>query len=161
MTVTTDPKPVTNHRSPEADGTVSTIADAEDDDSEDDDREDDDREDDDRDDDDREDDDREDDDRDDSEDDYEGDPRRAVFLNGLPDAEELRPLVESFATGNYAQLRQQEQALRTQSKDPEILAAARELVERTEPDPLSKLLLWLSVLFFLFIVGWVYFHHGQ
>jgi len=89
------------------------------------------------------------------------DPRRAAFLDELPDAPVLRPLIESYVAGNYARLRKQELVLRDQTEDPEILAAGRELVERTEPDPLSKALLWLSVGFFLFIVGWVYFHHGQ
>jgi hypothetical protein len=87
--------------------------------------------------------------------------RRAAFLDDLPDAEELKPLIAAFVDGNYALLRQCEQALAKQTTDPEILAAARELVERTEPDPLSKSLLGISVVFFLFIVGWVYLHHAQ
>jgi hypothetical protein len=161
MTVTTDPKPATNHRSAETDSSVPIIANAETDDRDDSEDDNDDRDDSEDDNDDRDDSEDDNDDRDDSEDGDEADPRRVAFLNDLPDAEELRPLVESFVEGNYALLRQQEQALRTQSKDPEILAAARELVERTEPDPLSKILLWLSVLFFLFVVGWVYLHHGQ
>lgn len=89
------------------------------------------------------------------------DPRRAAFLRDLPDTEQLRPLVAAFASGNYALLRQLERGLASQTQDPEILAAAHELVGRTEPDPLSKKLLGLSVLFFLFIVGWVYLHHAH
>lgn len=107
-----------------------------------------------------------DDDQDDSDDDQDdsddgADPRRAAFLDDLPDADELRPLIESYVEGRYARLREQERSLRDQSKDAEILAAARELVERTEPDPLSKILLWLSIGFLLFIIGWVYLHHGH
>lgn len=89
------------------------------------------------------------------------DPRRAAFLDDLPDSPELQPLIAAFVAGNYAVLREQELALRAQSKDPDVLAAARELVERTEPDPLSKALLGFAVLFFLFLVAWVYLHHGQ
>ncbi len=91
----------------------------------------------------------------------ERDPRRPAFLDELADIAELRPLVAAFVGGNYARLRQLERALPRQTSDPETLALARELVERTQPDPLSKAILGISVLFFLFIVGWVYLHHAQ
>lgn len=89
------------------------------------------------------------------------DPRRASFLDDLPDRAELRPLVEAFVDGNYAELRGLERELKKSTNDTELLAVARELVERTEPDPLSKKLLALSVVFFLFIVGWVYLHNAH
>jgi hypothetical protein len=89
------------------------------------------------------------------------DPRRAAFLDDLPDAEELRPLISAFVEGNYARLRQLERALQRQTTDRDILDSARELVERTEPARESKLLLLFSVLFFLFLVGWVYFGHAR
>jgi hypothetical protein len=89
------------------------------------------------------------------------DPRRAAFLDDLPDTPELRPLIAAFVAGDYARLRLLEQSLSGQTGDIEVLSAARELVERTEPDPLSVRLLWMSVLFFLFIVGWVYLHHAH
>lgn len=89
------------------------------------------------------------------------DPRRPAFLDHLPDNPELRPLVEAFVEGNYARLRSLERELRNKTKDPELLAVARELVERTEPDPLAKKLLALSIVFFLFIVAWVYLHNAH
>lgn len=92
-------------------------------------------------------------------DDADRDPRRAEFLEDLPDVPELRPLIDAFTEGNYARLRSLERDLRSTSTDPELLALARELVERTEPDPLAKKLLGLAILFFLFIAAWVYLHH--
>lgn len=94
-------------------------------------------------------------------DDAEREPRRAEFLEDLPDAPELQPLIDAFAEGNYARLRSLERELRSTTSDPELLALARELVERTEPDPLAKKLLGLSILFFLLIVGWVYLHNAH
>ncbi|HMA94907.1 MAG TPA: hypothetical protein VKP30_19585 [Polyangiaceae bacterium] len=89
------------------------------------------------------------------------DPRRPAFIDELPESELLDPLVAAFVDGNYAHLRELERALAKDAKDPEILEAARELVARTEPDPLSKKLLGLSILFFVLVVGWVYFYHAH
>jgi hypothetical protein len=91
----------------------------------------------------------------------EDDPRRAAFLDDLPDAEALRPLVVAFVRGNYALLRQLERSLQRETADPDLLEAARELVERTEPAPESKVLVLLSVIFFVFLVAWVYLGHAH
>lgn len=89
------------------------------------------------------------------------DPRRPAFLDELPESELLEPLVAAFVAGNYGRLRELADALAKQTNDSEILEAARELVARTEPDPLSKKLLGLSILFFVFVVGWVYLYHAH
>lgn len=87
------------------------------------------------------------------------DPRRPAFIDELPESELLEPLVAAFVAGNYAQLRELARTLAKETSDSEILEAARELVARTEPDPVSKKLLGLSILFFVLVVGWVYFYH--
>lgn len=86
---------------------------------------------------------------------------RAAFLDDLPDDEALSPLVAAFSKGNYAELRRLEEELQRSSGDPEVLNAAKELVERTEPAREAKALLLISVVFFVFLVGWIYLHHAR
>jgi hypothetical protein len=86
---------------------------------------------------------------------------RAAFLDDFPDSPELLPLIHAFETGNYAYLRKLERSLQQHCTDPELLASARELVERTEADPTAKKLLLLSVGFFVFTLIWVYGSHGH
>jgi hypothetical protein len=87
-------------------------------------------------------------------------PERAAFLDDFPDHPELTPLIRAFEVGNYAALRKLEASLRERCHEPETLDLARELVERTDPDPTAKRLLLLATGFFLFIVVWVYLNHG-
>ncbi len=79
------------------------------------------------------------------------------FLGGLPDDPQLEPLVAAFQAGNYALLRQRATALLANADLPEqTRQAAKELVRRTEPDPLIRPLLGLALLLLLLVAWFCY-----
>jgi hypothetical protein len=81
---------------------------------------------------------------------------RPVFLLDYPEDPELERLVAAFEAGNYALVRRDAPALAEKTTDPAIKAAALELRERIEPDPLAKYLLFVSALLLVLLTIWAY-----
>lgn len=88
-------------------------------------------------------------------------PLRARFLAHLPDDPELRRLGEAFERGDYALVRREAPRLAESTEDDEVRKAARDLLQRLEPDPLMKYLLVLSVLLFVVVTAFVYASQGH
>ena len=81
---------------------------------------------------------------------------RPHFLLSFPDDAELQKLVRAFEAGNYRAVRQLAPELIRTSEDITVRAAARELMRRIEPDPLTKYLLGVALLLFVFVVWYTY-----
>jgi hypothetical protein len=81
--------------------------------------------------------------------------RRAPFVQALPDDPALRPLIEAFERGDFAEVRKLAPALE-RSRDPDVRRAASNLLARTRPDALLLLLLAVSVGLFGFLTAWAY-----
>jgi hypothetical protein len=86
--------------------------------------------------------------------------RRPSFARAFPASPELDALVEAFARGDYARVRAGAPALEKASEDEAIRAAARTLVDRTEPDPLALRLLLLTGVLLVLLAGW-WMVHGK
>jgi hypothetical protein len=80
-------------------------------------------------------------------------PRRPSFSEAFPRTPELDALVDAFALGNYARVRAEAPAL-DKSDDETVRAAARTLVERTQPDPLAVRFVWITAALLLVLAGW-------
>jgi hypothetical protein len=65
------------------------------------------------------------------------DERRPPFAAAFPRDEELDRLVEAFERGNFALVRASAPPLIASSEDEAVRRAARELLDRTKPDPLA------------------------
>lgn len=85
---------------------------------------------------------------------------RPAFLLKFPHDPELEPLIAAFEAGNYAHVREFAPRLAEHSEQPEVKAAAQELLERIEPDPLVKFLLAVAIALFVVVVAFVYHSHG-
>ncbi len=83
---------------------------------------------------------------------------RAAFLAELPDSAELRPLCVAFEQGDYAALRRLAVPLLARPEGDELREAAEELMDRIEPDPIAKRLLFASLALFLIVVFIAYAH---
>jgi hypothetical protein len=81
------------------------------------------------------------------------DPRPS-FATDFPRDLELDALVDSFVQGNYARVRADARRILASDADEGIKRAARQLVERTRPDPLALLLLGLTALLLAAVGGW-------
>jgi hypothetical protein len=77
---------------------------------------------------------------------------RPAFAKDFPP--ELDALVDAFAAGNFARVREGTAELLARSEDEAVRAAAKELRDRTKPDPLALWLLGLTALLLLFLTGW-------
>lgn len=86
---------------------------------------------------------------------------RPRFLLKYPKDPELQLLVAAFERGDYQAVNQGAPALIKKTKDKRVRRAAKELVERTRPDPLMKYLLIISVLLLLYLVAVAYSQHGH
>ncbi|HET9957304.1 MAG TPA: hypothetical protein VFQ61_22555 [Polyangiaceae bacterium] len=84
---------------------------------------------------------------------------RPRFLLEFPEDPELERLIGCFEAGNYRELRQGAPTLIERSTNPEIRAAAEELLRRIEPDPLMKLLLVAAIVLFICVVAAAYGSH--
>jgi hypothetical protein len=85
---------------------------------------------------------------------------RPSFAEDFPRVPELDILVEAFAKGNYALVRERARELASQATDDSVRLAARTLVKRTEPDPLSIGLLALAGALLLALSAW-WIAHGK
>lgn len=88
-------------------------------------------------------------------------PRRARFLDDLPSDPQIEPIIEAFEAGNYARVHELATELLARSEDEDVRRAARELERRTEPDPLGRALLLMSIGLFILVVIWTYSSHGH
>lgn len=79
---------------------------------------------------------------------------RPPFAADFPRSPELDALVDAFVQGNYARVRSDATRLLASDADESIKRAARQLVDRTRPDPLALLLLGLTALLLAAIGGW-------
>jgi hypothetical protein len=80
------------------------------------------------------------------------DDRRPSFAREFPRTPELDALVQDFARGDYARVREAAPAL--DGADPQVRDAARLLVERTRPDPLVLTLLAIAAARFAVVTAW-------
>lgn len=83
---------------------------------------------------------------------------RPAFAKAFPRRPELDGLVRAFEEGNYARVRIEAPRLAETADDPAVIAAARELRRRLEPDPLAYLLLALTAALLAFLSGWFLWH---
>ena len=79
--------------------------------------------------------------------------RRPSFAREFPRTAELDALVDAFARGDYAHVREAAPSLDTAS-DPAVREAARTLVQRTRPDPVVVVLLAIAAATFAVIAAW-------
>lgn len=84
---------------------------------------------------------------------------RPAFLREFPEDPDLEPLIQAFERGNYAKVRADAPRVAERTAEPEVKAAAEELLRRIEPDPLVKFLLGVAVALFCAVVGYVYLSH--
>ncbi len=84
--------------------------------------------------------------------------RRPSFAAGFPPSPELDALVDAFARGDYARVRAEAPKLQRDAGDEAVRAAAKMLVERTEPDPLAVKLLLLTAVLLVVLAGWWVVH---
>jgi hypothetical protein len=83
------------------------------------------------------------------------DPTRVPsFARDFPRDPELDALVEAFAKGNYARVREEAPKLAKKAESEEVRRAAKVLRERLEPDPLAKSLLLLTAALLVAISSW-------
>jgi hypothetical protein len=85
---------------------------------------------------------------------------RPTFLLDFPHDPELELLITAFEIGNYARVREVAPRLIERSDRPEVKAAAQELLDRIDPDPLVKFLLAVAVALFVAVVAITYHSHG-
>ncbi len=86
---------------------------------------------------------------------------RARFLASLPDDPALRALGDAFEKGNYARVRAEAPKLVRDSEREDVREAARNLLERIEPDPLMKYLLVVALLLLLGVTVFAYGSHAH
>jgi hypothetical protein len=86
---------------------------------------------------------------------------RPGFLLKFPDHPDLRALAHAFEVGNYEAVRVGAPKLQKTSDDPAVRAAARELRRRIDPDPLTKYLLAIALLLFVYLVWYTYGTHSR
>lgn len=79
--------------------------------------------------------------------------RRPSFSEPYPRTAELDALVDAFARGDYARVRAEAPRLRD-APEAAVGAAAQELLDRTEPDPLAVKLLGIAAALLLVLTGW-------
>jgi len=86
---------------------------------------------------------------------------RPGFVGDFPSDPELDRLVRAFELGNYAFVREHGAKLAKSAAEESVRSAAKELVRRTEPDPLVRILFLMSLGLFLFMVFYAYRSHGH
>ena len=84
---------------------------------------------------------------------------RPAFLASFPEDPDLAPVVAAFERGDYAAVREQAARLAKHAESKRVRRAAKELLDRIEPDPLAKLLLLAAAALLLFLVIWAYAAH--
>ena len=80
--------------------------------------------------------------------------RRPSFAQDFPSTPELDALVDAFARGNYARVRQEGARLASRTGDDRVKRAVQTLIDRTAPDRLSLALLALAGALLLALSAW-------
>jgi hypothetical protein len=83
-----------------------------------------------------------------------GPASRPSFARDFPRHPELDSLVEAFAQGDYARVRQEAPKLADRSDDQNVKRAAMTLVERTRADPLALGLLAVTAALLVVVATW-------
>jgi len=86
--------------------------------------------------------------------------RRPSFAAEFPASPELDALVDAFSRGDYAHVRDEGPKLQSTTSDEAVRAAAKTLVERTQPDPLAVKLVLLTGVLLVVLTGW-WIVHGK
>ncbi|MGA2447728.1 MAG: hypothetical protein ABTD50_03530 [Polyangiaceae bacterium] len=84
---------------------------------------------------------------------------RLAFAQKFPRDSRLDALVDAFASGNYAAVREQAPAL-VSGPDPAIASAARTLLERTTSDRNAVALVGMTSVL-LVVISWYWIVHGH
>jgi hypothetical protein len=81
-----------------------------------------------------------------------------AFARGWPRDVDLTALVTAFEAGNYARVRRDAPELARRAADPEVRRAAKELVQRIEPDPVAGYMLAVTAVLLVILAGWYWSH---
>jgi hypothetical protein len=81
------------------------------------------------------------------------DARRPSFAREFPRTPELDALVDAFARGDYARVRDSAPGLDGHT-DAAVREAVRTLVQRTKPDPIVLTLLAIAAVTFAVLAAW-------
>lgn len=82
---------------------------------------------------------------------------RPRFIFTYPKEPELNRLVGAFERGDFRAVREGATRLSETATDPAVKAAAQDLLQRIQPDPLVRWFWVVAVLVFTFLVAWSYF----
>lgn len=83
---------------------------------------------------------------------------RPAFTEKFPQDARVEALVDAFARGDYARVREAGRKLAREATEEPVRAAARVLVDRTSPDRLTKVLLALAAVLLLTLSAWWMVH---
>lgn len=81
---------------------------------------------------------------------------RPRFIFTYPDDPELSQLTAAFERGDFRSVGAGAKVLAENATDPEVRAAARDLLLRIQPDPLVRMFWLVAVMVFTFLVVWSY-----
>ncbi len=87
-------------------------------------------------------------------------PRVPTFARGYPPHDQLDALVRAFEDGDYRTVRAGATALAAATEDATLRAAARDLAQRTQPDPMAKWLFAAAALLMVGLFGYWVMHDG-
>jgi len=82
------------------------------------------------------------------------------FARDFPRDDALDALVLAFRSGNYRRVHAEAPELALRTTDPAVRDAARTLYQRTEPDPLAKIILLAAVMLLAVMATWWITHSG-
>jgi len=81
---------------------------------------------------------------------------RPRFIFTYPDDPELSTLTAAFERGDFRSVGAGAKVLAENAPDPEVRAAARDLLLRIQPEPLVRAFWFIAVSVFTFLVVWSY-----
>lgn len=81
---------------------------------------------------------------------------RPRFIFSYPDDPQLAKLTAAFERGDYRSVGLGAKALVGSTSDPEVKAAAEDLLLRIQPDPMVLRFWVIAVVVFMFLVTWSY-----
>jgi hypothetical protein len=81
---------------------------------------------------------------------------RPRFIFTYPDDPELVKLTAAFELGDFRSVRLGARELEKTATNPDVKAAARDLLLRIQPDPLVRWFWVIAVVVFTFLVAWSY-----
>lgn len=81
---------------------------------------------------------------------------RPRFIFSYPDDPELAKLTAAFERGDFRSVGIGAKELANTAADPDVKAAARDLLLRIQPDPLVRWFWFIAVVVFTFLLVWSY-----